>query len=370
MRWTRRAAVWAVAVALAGCARSVFPPGGPIDRIPPRAVATTPADSAVGVSRDVRIEILFSEGMDHASVRDGFRIYPPAGLPRFDWSGKTFRVEWQAPLEESTTYVAVVSGSARDARGVPMGSPIRILFSTGPEIARGRIYGVLRAKTLPYRTVPILAFADSLGPRPDTTGALPSYATETDTSGAWELTGIRPNRAFTIHAFFDRNTNGAIDPETDLVVSYGEAIRLTPERAVADSVNITAVDPLAPAIIAGTITAADTTARFRIEARDLVDSPAVKRVERNGPGGFVVRAPAGRYRLLALRFAAGATQPSEEISRTAPLEVKPEEEYGPFDFNFGSVGVPEPAPAEADSLRGAPPDSVPGEPPTPGRGEE
>ena len=341
-----RAAVWLVSVALAGCARAVFPPGGPIDRTPPRAVATTPADSAVQVARDVRIVILFSEGMDRASVRDGFRLYPPAGLPRFDWSGKAFRVEWQTPLEESTTYVAVVSGSARDARGVMMGNPIRVRFSTGPAIDRGRISGVLRAKTLRIRTVPILAFADSLGPRPDTTGFLPSYATETDTSGAWELTGIRPNRGFTIHAFFDRNANGAIDPETDLVVPYGEAIRLTPERAVADSVNITAVDPLAPAIISGTITAADSTARFRIEATDLVDSTAVKHVERNGPGGFVLRVPAGSYRLLALRYAAGATQPSEEISRSAPLEAKPEVEYGPFDFNFGAAGVPEPPPAE------------------------
>ena len=337
------AAVWIVAAALGGCARSVFPPGGPVDRTPPRAVATTPADSAVRVSRDARIEVLFSEGMDHASVRDGFRVYPPAGRPRFDWSGKAFRVQWEEPLIESTTYVAIISGGARDIRGVPMGAPIRIRFSTGDQIDRGRITGVLRARTLPYRGVPILAYADTLGPRPDTTDASPSYATETDTAGVYELTGIPPNRAFTIHAFFDRNHNSSIEPETDLVVSYGEAIRLTPERAVADSVNITAVDPLAPAIVTGTITAADTTARFRIEARDVADSTSVKRVERNGPGGFTLRVPAGQYRLIALRFPAGASDPSEEISRPQPLEVKPEEEYGPFDFDFGTAGL-KPAP--------------------------
>jgi hypothetical protein len=341
MKGAYRGAVWLAVAAFLGCARAVFPPGGPVDRTPPRAVATTPADSAVQVSRDARITILFSEGMDHASVRDGFRIYPPAGRPTFDWSGKAFRVQWETPLMESTTYVAILSGTARDTRGVMMGSPIRIRFSTGPEIDRGRISGVLRAKTLRIGSVPILAFADSLGPRPDTLGSQPSYATETDTAGVWELTGIPPNRAFTIHAFFDRNANGAIDPETDLVVPYGEAIRLTPERAEADSVNITAVDPLAPAILSGAIAAADTTARFRVEAQDVADSTSVKRVERNGPGSFVLRVPAGQYRLLALRFPAGATQPSEEIARPTPLEVKPEQEYGPFDFDFGNAGLPQ-----------------------------
>jgi hypothetical protein len=60
-----------------GCAKSVFPPGGPLDAIPPRILATSPADSSVRIARNVGVEFLFSEGMDHASVRDAVRIRPP-----------------------------------------------------------------------------------------------------------------------------------------------------------------------------------------------------------------------------------------------------------------------------------------------------
>jgi len=342
-RLSRGAALVAVALlAVLGsaCARSSFPPGGPIDTIPPRVVASTPGDSVTNVPRNVSVEILFSESMERASVVDGIRIYPPPGREDFHWEGRSLRVEWEEQLAAATTYIMIVSGNVRDTRGVRMGSPFRIRFSTGAALDSGRVSGVLRARTLRKQVVPILAFYDTLGLRPDTLGIQASYATETDTAGAYSMTGLPVNRGFTIHALFDLNNNGAVDPDVDLIASYPSVIRLTPERSGVDSINITAVDPRAPAVLNGAIVTQDSTSRFRIEAQETVDSSLVRRVERVGPGPFTLRVPTGTYRLRA-----SVLPPPESMEEPQVLQwqdvitVEPEEEYGPFEFTFGTVGV-------------------------------
>jgi len=335
------AAVLAIslAAALGGCARSVFPPGGPIDTTPPLVVSVDPPDSAVHVPRDLQIEVIFSESMDRASVRDGIKVYPPIGKLNLDWSGRQMRIQWDKPLAESTTYVLLLSARSRDARGVIMGNPRSIRFSTGNAIDRGKIRGVVRARTLRRQGVAVLAYADTLA-RPDTTGSLaPSYATETDTAGAYELTGLPANRAFHVFAFYDLNNNGSFEADADLMTPYPGVIRLTPAHVEADSINIVAVDPRAPAILNGIIASHDSTARFEIVARDVADSSLFRRVERVGPGGFSLRVPPGTYRLKATRLATPQTGEGEvELLREEPIVTKPEETYGPFSFEFGEVG--------------------------------
>ncbi|HET9951300.1 MAG TPA: Ig-like domain-containing protein [Candidatus Eisenbacteria bacterium] len=352
--------------ALAGCARPIPPPGGPIDTTPPRVVATSPADSATGVARRGNIEILFSESMEHSSVRDNVRIYPPIDRPSFGWSGRRFRVEWADSLDAGTTYQLFLSGRARDLRGVPLGIPLVIRFSTGAALAPGRIEGRIRAKTLPTRGVPVLLLPDSLGLRPDTTDAFePVYQTESDTAGVYRFSGLPLDRGFTVQAFYDRNGDSFVDPEGDVVAGYGEVVRLTPERMVADSINIVAVDPRAQAILSGTVASPDSSARFVVEAREASDSTVVARMERKGPGPFTLRVPAGHYRLNARRLAAVArpTMPARagaaargeipEASVALPEEivVGPEDERGPFVLTLPPAPVPAPEPAPEEESR-------------------
>ncbi len=338
------AAIGAV-TALGGCARSVFPPGGPADTTPPRVIASAPADSAVRVPAGTHVELLFSEAMDRVSVRDGIRVYPPPGRPSYDWSGRRLRIGWDRPLASATTYLVLLSAGARDARGVRIGNPLTIRFSTGDEIDRGRISGILRARTLRRAGVPILAFADTLGPRPDTTGLEPSYATETDTAGVYALAGLPVGRGFTVHAFYDLNTNGSIEPGVDLVAGYPTPIRLTQEQTGVDSINIVAIDPRAPAVLSGTIATRDSTVRFRIEAVETTDSTLFRRVERVGPGAYALRVPQGVYRLKAVRLPPEESEEREVVVRREELiDAKAEEEYGPFEFVFGTIREEAPEP--------------------------
>lgn len=327
---------------LGGCAKPDFPSGGPVDTIPPRVLVTIPADSTTRVPPNLEIELLFSEPMDRVSVRDGFRIYPPPGAPSYHWNGRRLRVSWEDPLQPATTYQAFLSAGARDAHGVPLGTPVTIRFTTGDSLDPGRIRGVLRAKTLPTRGVPIWAYPESLGRVPDFGNVTPSYATETDTAATYALNSLPLRHGFTIHAVYDINRNGAFDSLTDVVASYPSAIRLTLERPVADSINVLAVDPRGVATVSGKIVSPDSTARFRVEARSDSDSTFVRFVERKGPGDYLLRIAPGRYRLRAIRLPDVPGPPAAETRREEVLEARPEEQYEHIDFRLERAGSPAP----------------------------
>ena len=338
--------VGALALLLGGCARPGFPPGGPIDTIPPGVLDTTPADSSVRVPPGEGVEISFSEPMDRVSVRDGLKMYPPPPGLSLHWSGPRVRVTWEGALAPGTTYHLVLSAKARDTHLVPMGKAIHIRFSTGDSLDPGAVRGVLRAKTLSTKNVPLVLYPDSLGARPDFGAVLPAYATESDTSGVYEFSAVHLG-AYTVHALYDRNRDGYLDTTADLAVSFPEVVRLTPVRAVADSINLIAVDPLAPAVVSGRIVAADSLAHYRVEARSDSDTTyVVQRVERTGRGEFVLRLPAGRYRLAAVRLPGpGDVPPRLVVPLPGVIEAKPEQEFPGRDFNF---------PAESGAPSGAP----------------
>jgi len=327
---------------LAGCAKPDFPPGGPVDTTPPHILAAAPADSTTRVSLDLEITLLFSEPMDRVSVRDGFRVYPNPGVPSIHWSGRRFRVSWEGGLRPNTTYQAFLSAGAKDAHGVILGVPFTLRFSTGDSLDPGKITGVLRAKTLATRGVPIWAYPESLGVAPDFGNVLPSYATETDTGAVYALSSLPLRQGFTVHAVYDINGNGAFDSLTDVAASYPKVIRLTPERPVADSINILAIDPRAPAVIRGKVMSPDSTARFRVEAKSDSDTTFVRFAERKGPGDYLLRVPAGKYRLRASRLPIAPGEVPEEVRREGLFEARPEEEYENIDFRLERTARPLP----------------------------
>ena len=340
----------AAALAAAGCAKSIFPPGGPLDVTPPRVIATSPADSSVRVPVNTFVDFLFSESMDHGSVRDATRIRPPVERPQYRWNGRHFRVSWGEPLRPNTTYHVVLRGSIRDAHGVALGTPISIHFSTGDSLAPGRISGVVRAKTLKRVGVPILVFADSLGARPDTGVTFePLYEGGTDTAGVYSIPGMDLGPEYRVYAFYDRNSNNAFDPDQDVLAGYPDPIRLTPEQEVADSINIVAVDPRSPAVLSGNIDASDSTAFYRVEAHGVPDSTvSPPSFRRTGPGPFTLRVPAGSWTIRAIRLAGPLNVPPRlEVRRPETLDLVAEEERGGFTFDFRPVegpGAPPPPP--------------------------
>jgi Big-like domain-containing protein len=349
------AAVAGLLVCFSGCAKPGLPPGGPVDRIPPRLILAAPADSSVRIPTTEVVEFLFSEGMDRNSVRDGIKVYPAPGRPTFHWKGRRLRVTWARPLEPATTYQVLLSAGVRDYHGVPLGQSIAIRFATGDSLDPGVVSGALRAKTLPTKGVPIWIYPDSAGRAPDF-AAGPAYATETDTTGVYRLSGLPLGRGFTVHAVYDQNRDGAFDSTVDVAASAPGLIRLTPDHPVADSVNIVAVDPRGPALVLGAIATRDSTARIQIEARAESDSVRVARVIRVGPGEYTLRVPPGRYWIVATRLEALEGKPRPTLRRPEALPAAPEGEYPGVDFDFRPEESAEPPPG----VEGVPP-GEPGE---------
>ncbi|MDZ7263823.1 MAG: Ig-like domain-containing protein [candidate division KSB1 bacterium] len=58
------------------CAKQMPPPGGPVDTITPKVTNITPAPGAINVATRTKIEIVFSEGMNHKSVENAIFLAP------------------------------------------------------------------------------------------------------------------------------------------------------------------------------------------------------------------------------------------------------------------------------------------------------
>jgi hypothetical protein len=100
---------------------------------PPTVVAQTPAPNASGVAAGTKVTAVFSTSVQASSIT--FTLRDAAGnlanaSVSYDDSSRTATLTPAAPLADSTTYTATVSG-ARDQAGNAMANPVSWSFSTG-----------------------------------------------------------------------------------------------------------------------------------------------------------------------------------------------------------------------------------------------
>ncbi|SHL07955.1 Ig-like domain-containing protein [Rhodothermus profundi] len=212
-------------IGLTACANPVPPSGGPPDRTPPALVESTPPPNATNV-QDPRIRLVFSEGIDPASVARALSITPaPERPPKVRVRGRTVTFSLPTPLRSNTTYVLTFDTDLRDLHGVSLREPIVLAFSTGPTINRGQLVGrVLDAASgQPVANIDVYAYAltDSLPLR--TWPPSPDYRTQTDPEGRFQFAYLSDQRYFVI-ALADRNRNRQPDP--------GEAFAAPPHPAL------------------------------------------------------------------------------------------------------------------------------------------
>jgi hypothetical protein len=95
----------------------------------PWVETTSPAhDAAAGVLRP-RIEITFTEPMDHASVEAAVQTSPAFGYAAA-WKGNALLLSPAANLANLTTYTITLGAGARDASGDSLGTPFTFFFRT------------------------------------------------------------------------------------------------------------------------------------------------------------------------------------------------------------------------------------------------
>ena len=242
---------------MAACATPIAPTGGPDDTTAPTLAASAPEAGSVRVEADedggLDVVLTFSERLDPQSA--GAVQLTPAGdtPPTSEIRGREVRVRLDS-LREQTTYVITVTTDLRDARRVPLESPVTVAFATGDRLDQGRIVGRVRGPEAGAGAsgVAVWAYAvadaaalDDPAALPDPRQRPPDYQTETGSDGSFALDYLREG-AFFVAAVRDANRNRRADP--------GEAFAAPPEPlALADSLGGTPlvltlgrVDSLAP----------------------------------------------------------------------------------------------------------------------------
>ena len=206
----------AVFILLVACARQGAPPGGPVDKMPPRIMAASPKPDTTRVPLDSKIFLQFNEAVDHRTCEESIFITPrPAEAVRFKWHGKRLEIRIPGGLLPHRTYVITVGTGTKDLRNIRMAASYSLAFSTGDSLDRGALSGQIFAET-PVEGVQIWAYELAGTQQPNPAITSPLYVTQANASGHFALAYLALG-AYRLFAVGDRDLNGRYDAERELV---------------------------------------------------------------------------------------------------------------------------------------------------------
>ncbi len=241
------------------CARQMPPPGGPLDKTPPRVVDTVPADDSVRVGLDTRIRIRFSEAMDRRSVERALFISPQRAEEfDFKWRGDVLEIRLSDGLQADRTYLVTVGQESADEWRNRMRSSYSFGFATGDRLNRGELNGrVLKSKgqtgQVVDRGIPpqvfVWAYDLSLVMAPDPGRDRPTYVTQPDETGHFVLPRLGSGN-YRIFAFGDQNNDRAYSSGDLLALPPGDVVLTDEGRVRLGDLKLAVRDTSAPALVA------------------------------------------------------------------------------------------------------------------------
>ncbi|MDB4912093.1 MAG: hypothetical protein JWO39_2916, partial [Gemmatimonadetes bacterium] len=188
---------------LVACAQQGFPPGGPPDKEPPKLIKTTPDTNERNVTvkeANFQYDEVVSERPGGASSLDALVLISPRdGAPHVGWHRSRISVRGRRDWKSNTTYTITVLPGISDLRGNVDKLGHRLVFSTGPEIARASVSGVVFDWPAGHPAPNALVVAVS---HPDST----VYIDRADSVGHFTISHIPPG-SFTIYGWVDANNN-------------------------------------------------------------------------------------------------------------------------------------------------------------------
>lgn len=196
----------AFAILLWACARPGAPPGGPEDRRPPYVIGTEPDTFSVVPAFRKPVLIRFSERISErvagGRLEDAVVVSPRTGEVRVAHRRQGLAVEVVGGYREGLVYRVTVLPRIQDMFGNTMRRPFELVFSTGPELPRGVLAGLVtdRISGRPVAETSV----DAVAP-----GGL-VYTAPTDTAGIFAMR-FMPEGAYRVLAYLDRNRNRELD---------------------------------------------------------------------------------------------------------------------------------------------------------------
>jgi Big-like domain-containing protein len=203
-------------LALAACANTGEPPGGPPDTAPPSVVAVRPESGSVVQELRGDAVVQFDEVIEEMAGGGGgggaaavsglarqLVLSPVAGNVKASWHRTAIHVRPVEGWKPGRVYRLELLPGIQDLRRNVLKEAKVVIFSTGPAIG----HAVLAGTALQWVEQRALAGAVIRAARlPDTV----AYVTIADSTGDFRLTNLQPGR-YLIYALQDQNGNRALD---------------------------------------------------------------------------------------------------------------------------------------------------------------
>lgn len=232
---------------IGSCARMGQPDGGWYDETPPRVIATSPEEGAVGI-RDKKIYIHFNEFVKLDNATEKVVVSPPQlEAPEIKSRGKSIVVELKDSLKPNTTYTIDFSDAISDNNeGNPLGN-YTYSFSTGNQIDTMEVSGyVLEAENLePIKGILVGLYADQSDSIFRKQPML--RIARTDSRGRFVIRGIA-NGSYRVYALQDADGDYVFNQKSEKLAFSHELITTTAKPDIrqdtiwADSLRIKSIE--------------------------------------------------------------------------------------------------------------------------------
>ena len=207
---------------LSSCANTGTPTGGNKDEIPPRLLATLPADQSINIQGRI-VELYFDEWIEVKSLKQNLQITP---LSENNYKQRVKRniltLEFEKDFEPNTTYSLEFGEAIRDITEHNKALNIRIAFSTGDFIdslkVRGRVVRSLQNLPIEGAVVSLYPITDTL----DIDSGKPMYFTRTDSLGLYELRNIKAGE-YRVYGLYEPKHNLIYQKNKQEIVAFLEA---------------------------------------------------------------------------------------------------------------------------------------------------
>ena len=200
-RWLAAGAALALVVA---CAHVEAPPGGDADTEAPRLEATRPDTFARLRSHVGPVVFVFDEGLSEKGIDTVVTVSPRTSAVAVDKHGREVRVELRRGWEANRIYQVTLHAGIADLFGNVTKEPVKVVFSTGPEIVHTQVTGtVIERTTLRPATGAVVEAVH----RPDSV----TYVTRPDSAGGWRLEYLPPGD-YLVRAYNDTNKDQKLQP--------------------------------------------------------------------------------------------------------------------------------------------------------------
>jgi hypothetical protein len=195
---------------ITGCASQGMPPGGPIDRTPPRLVAVTPDSGALHVGARQTVIFRFDEVVNERTragggLNEAVVVSPSEGIISVDWHRTYITVRSHKGWRPDLAYTVTILPGLQDLSGNGTRKALQTVFSTGTVIPTAEVSGVAFDWVAQH-----VASGARIEAMIGTDTAL-KFTAIADSTGRFVMTTLPPGPLH-LRAYLDANRNHVLDP--------------------------------------------------------------------------------------------------------------------------------------------------------------